>query len=78
MKIGLIGAIALALGGLTAGALPVGKPFYLSPAARHGFGLPAAGMVCAVAGLVLLVGGWWRLRSQVAGRPGAALRVLAV
>ena len=78
VKIGLIGAIALALGGLTAGALPVGKPFYLSPAVRHGFALPAAGMICAVAGLVLLVGAWWRLRSQVAGRPGAALRVLAV
>jgi alpha-1,6-mannosyltransferase len=77
VKIGLIGAIALALGGLTAGALPVGEPFYLSPAVRHGFGLPAAGMVCAVAGLVLLVGAWWRLRSAVAGRPGAALRVLA-
>src|SRR3989440_9629638 len=38
VKIGLIGAIALALGGLTAGALPGGKPVYPSPAGRHGFG----------------------------------------
>ena len=77
MKIGLVGATALAVGGLTAGALPTGRPFYLSPAVRHEFGLPAAGMVCAVAGLVVLVGAWLRLRPALAGQPRRALAVLA-
>jgi hypothetical protein len=75
--IGTVGATALAIGGLTAGALPAGRPFYLSPAARHGFGLSAAGMVCAVAGLVVLVGAWLRLRPLVAGQPRLALSTLA-
>src|SRR5256714_3233728 len=75
--IGTVGATALAIGGLTAGALPAGRPFYLSPAARHGCGLNAAGMICAVAGLVVLVGAWLRLRPLVTGRPRAALSVLA-
>jgi hypothetical protein len=75
--VGTIGAVALALGGLTAGALPARAGFYLTPAVRHGFGLPAAGMICAVAGLVVLVGAWLRLRPLVTGRPRAALSVLA-
>src|SRR6266480_4799664 len=75
--LGTVGAVALALGGLTAGALPAGAPFYLTPAARHGFGLNAAGMICAVAGLVVLVGAWLRLRPLVAGRPRFALATLA-
>src|SRR5204862_1132709 len=69
---GLVGAVALAVGGLTAGALPVGAPFYLSPHVRHVGGLPATGMICASAGLTVLVGAWLRLRPLVAGRPGAA------
>jgi alpha-1,6-mannosyltransferase len=77
VKIGLIGVTALAVGGLSAGALPTGRPFYLSPAVRHGYGLPAAGMVCAVAGLVVLVVAWLRLRPAVTGQPRRALVVLA-
>jgi len=74
---GLVGATALALGGLTSGALPVSAPFYLSPSARHSYGLPAAGMVCAVAGLTILIGAWLRVRDLVAGEPRAALSILA-
>jgi hypothetical protein len=77
VKIGLVGATALAVGGLTAGALPTRAPFYLSPALRHHFGLPFTGMVCAVAGLTILVGAWLRLRPVLAGRPRRALGVLA-
>src|SRR5436305_14190637 len=66
---GLVGAVALAVGGLTAGALPVGAPFYLSPHVRHAWALPATGAVCASAGLTVLVGAWLLLRPLVTGRP---------
>ena len=75
--LGLIGATALAVGGLAAGALPISQPFYLTPAVRQSPGLPAAGMVCAVAGLALLLGAWLRVRRLVVRRPRAALSLLA-
>ena len=74
--LGLIGAIALAVGGLTSGSLPVRAPFYLSADARHEFGLPAFGMICAMAGLIVLIAAWLRLRPLLTGQPKAARMVL--
>jgi len=74
--LGLAGTVALALGGLTAGALPNGARFYLSPGQRHVFGLAGAGTVVAVAGLAVLIGAWLRLRPLVYGQPRAAHTVL--
>jgi alpha-1,6-mannosyltransferase len=73
---GFAGSAALAVGGLTAGALPNRAPFYLSPGLRHSLGLPAAGMICAAAGLTVLIGAWLRVRPQLAGDPRAARVVL--
>jgi hypothetical protein len=75
--IGLAGAIALAAGGLTAGALPWGAPFYLTPSTRNGHGLNAAGMVCATAGLTLLIGAWLWIGPLLRHRPRAATLTLA-
>jgi hypothetical protein len=74
--LGLVGSTALAAGGLTAGALPIAVPFYLSPTVRQSHGLPAVGMVCAVTGLTLLIGAWLRVRRLVVRRPRAALTML--
>jgi alpha-1,6-mannosyltransferase len=74
--LGLVGAIALAVGGLTSGALPLHAPFYLSVSAQHRYGLSGAGMVCATAGLIVLVGAWLRVRPLLAGRPKAARNLL--
>src|SRR5262249_24301776 len=71
-----MGATALAVGGLTSGALPNHAPFYLSTTARHACGLSAAGLVCATAGLIVLIGAWLRLRPLVVGQPRAARNVL--
>ncbi len=74
--LGLVGSTALAAGGLAAGALPNAVPFYLTPGVRQSHGLPAVGMVCAVAGLTLLIGAWLRVRRLVVRRPRAALTML--
>jgi hypothetical protein len=74
--LGTAGTAALAVGGLTAGALPIGVPFYLSTSFRASHGLAGAGMVVAVAGLVLLIGSWLRMRPLVLGRPRDARTVL--
>jgi hypothetical protein len=75
--LGLIGATALAVGGLTSGALPMGgASYYLSDAARHSYGLTGAGMACATAGLIVLIGAWLRVRPLLAGQPKAARNLL--
>jgi hypothetical protein len=74
--IGLAGTIALAVGGLTAGALPNNVPFYLPTGSRTAFGLEGFGMVVATAGVVLLVGAWLKIRPLLVGQAKAARTVL--
>lgn len=50
---GFAGSALVALGGLGAGALPVGIPFL--PGLRHA----RVGLVCVYSGLALLLLGWW-------------------
>lgn len=59
--LGLAGSVALAAGGATAGALPVGNA--LTPDS----GRAALGLVSTYFGLVLLVAAWWLLGREVRG-----------
>jgi alpha-1,6-mannosyltransferase len=61
---------------LTSGALPQNAPFYLSVSAQHRYGLSGIGMVCATAGLVVLIGAWLKVRPLLAGRPKVARNLL--
>ncbi|WP_230686740.1 polyprenol phosphomannose-dependent alpha 1,6 mannosyltransferase MptB [Catellatospora vulcania] len=67
LVLGLAGSIALAGGGLAAGALPVrdtlAPALGLSEVRRH----QSVGLVCAYFGLALLVTAWWRLGRAVRG-----------
>ncbi|MFF8607335.1 polyprenol phosphomannose-dependent alpha 1,6 mannosyltransferase MptB [Streptomyces sp. NPDC015346] len=56
--LGAAGSLAVAVGGLTAGTLPVREPWGLW--APRGPALTVAGAVLAYLGLTLLVAAWWR------------------
>ncbi|MET9373296.1 polyprenol phosphomannose-dependent alpha 1,6 mannosyltransferase MptB [Streptomyces sp. NPDC002992] len=56
--LGAIGSLAVAVGGYTAGTLPVREPWGLW--APRGPALTVAGAVLAYLGLTLLVAAWWR------------------
>ncbi|MEU8079600.1 polyprenol phosphomannose-dependent alpha 1,6 mannosyltransferase MptB [Catellatospora citrea] len=81
LVLGLAGSIALAGGGLAAGALPVrdtlAPALGLSDLRQH----QSVGLVCAYFGLALLVAAWWRLGRAVRGgdppSPRGLLLVLA-
>ncbi len=64
--LGAAGSTALAVGGLTAGALPLDAGYYLGPRT----GSAPAGMVCAFAGLAMLLGAWLVLGRSLTA-PGA-------
>jgi alpha-1,6-mannosyltransferase len=51
--VGFAGSALIAIGGLGAGALPVGVPFV--PSWQHA----RLGLVCVYSGLALLLAGWW-------------------
>ncbi|MFJ1704734.1 polyprenol phosphomannose-dependent alpha 1,6 mannosyltransferase MptB [Kitasatospora sp. NPDC088346] len=72
--LGFAGTAALAVGGLAAGALPVGVSY--GPLRGH----PRLGLLVAYFGLVLLVAGWLRLGRALRGPrpPGARSLVLTL
>ena len=72
---GFTGSTLVALGGLGAGALPVGIPFL--PGLRHA----RLGLVCVYSGLALLLLGWWWYGRVTRGQDescGRAWRTLAL
>jgi hypothetical protein len=76
--LGVAGAAALAIGAATAGALPVRDPVAAVAGLRELRGFPGLGVVCAYAGLVLLVAAWWGLGRLVAGDDPPDTRALLV
>lgn len=60
--LGFAGTAVLAVGGLAAGALPIGVSY--GPLRGH----PRLGLLAAYFGLVLLVAGWLRLGRALRGR----------
>lgn len=76
LGLGLAGSLALAGGGLAAGALPVrdtlAPALGLADLRRH----QGIGLVCAYFGLALLVTAWWRLGRAVRGDDPPPVRTL--
>lgn len=64
--LGLAGSVALAIGGLAAGALPRNDPFNGWPLIRELRVLSPLATAATYMGLVLLIGAWLRLRSTTA------------
>ncbi len=62
--LGFAGSVALAIGGLSAGALPVHDPFGHVPGIRELRAFPLTALAGAFLGLTLLLGAWLRLRKQ--------------
>jgi hypothetical protein len=63
--LGFAGSVAIAVGGLAAGALPHRDPFEHWPVIRELRAFPLAGVACTYFGLVLLCGAWLRMRSTL-------------
>jgi hypothetical protein len=61
--LGLAGSVAVALGGVAAGALPAHDPFGGWPVIRELRAIPLAGTTLTFLGLTLLTGAWLRLRT---------------
>jgi hypothetical protein len=73
--VGFVGSLLLAVGGLTAGALParaVGPLPGLDQLHRR----EGAGLVCVYAGITVLVAAWWRLGQAVRGGRLSSVRGL--
>src|SRR5262249_36666389 len=64
--LGLAGSVAIAVGGLAAGALPTADPFGGWPVVRELRALPPVATAVTYLGLVLLIGAWLRLRNTAA------------
>ncbi len=70
---GFLGSLLLALGGLGAGALPVGVPLFAA-GGQHA----QAGLVCVYSGLALMVLAWWWYGQVAPGSLRAARTTLAL
>ena len=75
--LGFAGSVAIAVGGLAAGALPQRDPFAHWPLIRELRAFPLVGVAGTYFGLALLCGAWLRMRSTVDGqRPADLVRTL--
>jgi hypothetical protein len=75
--LGFAGTVAIALGGLAAGALPERDPFAHWPVVRELRGFPLIGVAGTYVGLALLCGAWLRLRRTLDEHgPGDLVRTL--
>ncbi len=75
--LGFAGSVAIAVGGIAAGALPQRDPFEHWPLIRELRAFPLAGVACTYFGLALLCGAWLRMRTTVDGqRPADLVRTL--
>jgi alpha-1,6-mannosyltransferase len=70
--VGFAGSALIAIGGLGAGALPVGVAFF--PSWQHA----RLGLVCVYSGLALLLAGWWWYGRAAGDDPRGAWRTLAL
>jgi hypothetical protein len=61
--LGFVGSVALAVGGVAAGALPVHDPFGSWPVIHGLRAFPLAGTALTYLGLTLLTGAWLRMRA---------------
>ncbi|WP_238012191.1 polyprenol phosphomannose-dependent alpha 1,6 mannosyltransferase MptB [Dactylosporangium sp. AC04546] len=75
--LGFAGAIAIAIGGLAAGALPQRDPFEHWPVVRELRAFPLLGVAGTYLGLALLCGAWLRLRATLDEQsPGDMIKTL--
>ncbi|MET7395329.1 polyprenol phosphomannose-dependent alpha 1,6 mannosyltransferase MptB [Dactylosporangium sp. NPDC005572] len=75
--LGFAGAIAIAIGGLAAGALPQRDPFEHWPVVRELRAFPLVGVAGTYLGLALLCGAWLRLRATLDEQsPGDMIKTL--
>ncbi|MET7418318.1 polyprenol phosphomannose-dependent alpha 1,6 mannosyltransferase MptB [Dactylosporangium sp. NPDC005555] len=75
--LGFAGSVAIAVGGVAAGALPRDDLFEHWPVVRELRAFPLAGVACTYFGLALLCGAWLRMRSTLDGqRPADLIRTM--
>lgn len=75
--LGFAGSVAIAVGGIAAGALPQRDPFAHWPVIRELRNFPLVGVACTYFGLALLCGAWLRMRSTADGqRPSDLIKTM--